>query len=209
MDIYSTEQEQLEAIKKWLREYAKYIMGAIIVVLAISYGWRYWQQEQMGIHGQASMLFEQGLAAMATNNPAEFQPIAQQLTTQYKSTPYAKLAALLLAKQFVDAGKLDAALAQLNWVIENADNSSLKQIARIRAARILLAQQNAKQALALLQPIDNTSYLPLINEVKGDILLAMQQPQQARQAYMQALNLLPADAATRPLVQMKVNQLAG
>ena len=63
---------------------------------------------------------------------------------------------------------------------------ALKQIARLRAARILLAMQKNQDALDLLATVDDPTYQPLIDEVKGDIYQAMGQTEQAKQAYESA-----------------------
>ena len=55
---------------------------------------------------------------------------------------------------------------------------------------------------------DESSFLGLIDEVRGDAYLVMKNTDAAQQAYRQALQELPNAEIVRPLLQMKYDNLS-
>lgn len=208
MNIYESDQEQLEAIKKWWKENGAFTIAAVVLALLISFGWRYWQQYKTQKAEEASILYEQMLVNLDKQQTADFSRIATELEQHYTHTPYASNAALFEAQQAIKANNFKLAEQKLQWAMEHATGPTQKQIARLRAARVLLAMQKNQEAMKLLDKIDDKAYLPAINLIKGDIYAAQQQTKQAHQAYADALTELPASSAMRPLVEMKLAQFA-
>ena len=169
LDGYVSEKEQLETIKKWWNENGKFIAIAVIVGLVIGFGWRYWHQLEIRRAENASMIYQSVMQADAANNTTTAQGGAKLLIKQFPSSPYASLAAILSAKEFVAENKLPEALSQLQWVISHSNSNRLQQIARIYAARILLAQKNPTAAQKEIAVVDDKSFAGLIALVKGDI----------------------------------------
>src|SRR5579871_4833416 len=99
MNVYMNEQEQIQIIKDWWKKYGLSVIIGVILALAISWGWRYWQQHQQQTAEQASALFEQMLVLSTNHQP--FAAAADQLIKNYPRTPYAALANLTLADQAV------------------------------------------------------------------------------------------------------------
>ncbi|MGB6977096.1 MAG: tetratricopeptide repeat protein [Gammaproteobacteria bacterium] len=207
-NVYLSEQEQIQAVKDWLKKYGLSIVIGVAVALLGSYAYRYWQQQQLIMAERASIIYAQMLGSVAKNQPQQLQQFADQLMTEYKRTPYAALAGLMLAKNAVNNSKYDFAVEKLQWVISHARDSAVRQIARIRAARILLAQNKAVEALALIQTVDNPQFQPAIDEVRGDILATQGNKGEARAAYQAALEKIPTSAMNRMWLQMKFDQLA-
>jgi predicted negative regulator of RcsB-dependent stress response len=207
-NVYLSEQEQIQAIKDWLKKYSLSIVIGIAVALLGSYGYRYWQQQKLITADRASLIYAQLLGSIAKKQPQELQQFAEQLMTQYKRTPYADLAGLLWAKNAVNNGKYVEAASMLQWVIGHARDSAIRQIARIRAARILLAQNKTAEALTTVQTVDNSAFQPAIDAVRGDILAAQGNKAEARNAYQAALKEMPTSAMNRMWIQMKFDQLA-
>lgn len=203
------DQEQWEAIKKWWKENGTITIIIIILAASGSFGFRYWQEAQARKAEEASALYDQLQVAQATPLASQaLTQIAKELETNYTSTPYASLAALLEAKNAADKKDLPLALQKLQWVIEHAQKDDVRQIARIRAARVLLAQQQPAAALALLEKVDEKAFMPEINQVKGDIYLSQGNKTQARAAYTAALANLPPAEPIRSYLEMQVHQLA-
>lgn len=201
-----SDKEQIEVFKKWWRDYGRSITCAVVVGLLIGLGWRYWHQHQAHYAQQASTIYYQLQVANQQNQTAQVQSLTSQLMQQYARTPYASLAALFAAKQAVSQNHYADALQQLQWVMQHSRLSSIKQIARLRAARVLLAQQQSQAALQLLQHVDDVAYQPLIDHVKGDIYAAMGNGAAAQQAYQTAQNEAHAAGIVDPVLQMKVSQ---
>jgi predicted negative regulator of RcsB-dependent stress response len=207
-NIYLSEQEQVQALKDWLKKYGLSIVIGVAVALVGSYAYRYWQQRQLIMAERASIIYAQMLGSAVKNQPQQLQQFADQLMTDYKRTPYADLAALLLSKNALNDGKYDLALEKLQWVVVHAPDKSVREIARLRMARILLAQNKTAEALGAIQKIEDPEFQPAIDEVRGDILVAQGNKVEARSAYHAALEKMPASAMNRMWLQMKFDQLA-
>ncbi|MDX1697340.1 MAG: tetratricopeptide repeat protein, partial [Thiohalobacterales bacterium] len=113
-----TEEQQVEELKKWWKENGSAIVTGVVLGLAILFGTRAWFSWQEGKAQQASVVYnlmmqmaEQGDSKTATDN-------ADRLIADYSGTPYASLASLLLARFRTEEGNLDAARAQLQWVVD-------------------------------------------------------------------------------------------
>lgn len=208
MEIYNSEQEQVEAIKKWWKENGMAIVLGIALGLAGVFGWRWWVGHQQQVAAQASGLFTQVLGNFASNRPEQAQSAAKELEADHAGSAYAVMAAFAQAAQSVQSGDLAAAADRLRWALDNAKQPELQNTARLRLARVLLADGKADEALALVTGVDGGSYQPAYDEVRGDILAAKGQQEQAREAYTSALAALPATADNRDVVQMKLDDLA-
>src|SRR5690606_12215816 len=121
---------------------------------------------------------------------------------------YAHSAAFFLAKIAVQDNKLDVAADELKWVLSAKPDAATEQLARLRLARVLTAQQAYDDALAQLSPEPAAAYAAEYAEARGDILKLQGDLDAARTAYEKAL------AATDPqqqerymLLQMKVDDL--
>ncbi|PKF50868.1 YfgM family protein [Enterovibrio nigricans] len=199
MDVYTTEEQQVEAIKTWWRENGKAVVLGAVIGLGGLYGWRYYQAEQETSREQASDAYTQVVTALAAGDAqAEEKALA---FIKSNDSAYATLLELQLAKSFVDAGELPKALEQLRAVQASKD-STLKSIATVRIARIEAEQGNNDAALKELNAVADESWKAQVEELRGDILLSKNDVAEARSAYAASLA-----AATNPVVQMKLDNL--
>lgn len=205
---YLTEQEQIELLKNWIKQYSLVILaGVCLAIIAIS-GSRYWQQRQNKMLSHASAIYDEMLTKRAQNDTQATFIQAQKLFTHYPKTTYGQIAALMLARDSVIKTDYPEAEKYLHWILNNGNSSSLKQIAKIRLARLLIAEDKPQAAVKLLEKMDDPGFNGLVNEVKGDAYLAMKNLPMARQSYQQALAGLPNAEVIRPLLQMKYDNLA-
>jgi len=207
MEIYLTEQEQIDQLKKLWHQYGKPIIAGIVLALALSYGWHYWQKQQEIYRERAGLLYLQMVNNIEHDNSKKIEAQAEQLMNQFPKTPYAVLASLQLAKQAVAAGQWDQAQAKLHWAAENARDPALKELAVLRAARVYIATHKPQQALDILKGQTQTNFPSYAYEITGDAFLAMNKPEQARQAYAKALQATSDVKNTRPLLQMKYDAI--
>src|SRR3990167_11192086 len=191
LDGYVSEKEQIDEIKKWWRENGKWITIAVIVGLAIGFGWRYWHTLQIRRAENASIIYQSVLEADSQNKTATVQGGAALLMKDFSSSPYASLAALLSAKEYVAQNDLKTATTSLQWVIDHSNQKRLQQIARISTARILLSQGQTQLAMNELKVVNDKSFEPLINWVKGDIFVKEGNAVDAQKYYTLAKNALP------------------
>jgi len=207
MTEYLTEDEQVEILKKWIKEYSAVFLIGIAVALIVVSGWNYWQARQEKIQRHASMIYDEMLAARSQNRSEEAYIHANKLFSHYSHTVYAQMAALEEAKEKVLQKNYTAAAEKFNWVLAHSKIAAFKQIARIRLARILITDNKLKESLSVINKIDDNHFQGLISEVTGDVYYAMHDLSKAREAYRQALKILPNAQAVRPLLQMKYDNL--
>jgi predicted negative regulator of RcsB-dependent stress response len=204
---YLTEEEQIQQLKTWLKQYGPTILLGILIAFMTMTGWRYWQNYHNKTLLHASSIYEEMLTLRAQNNISGAMIQAQKILNHYQRTPYANMAALLIARDAVLKKDYPEAGRQLQWVISHSNNPSLRQTARIRAARILINQQNPNAALNLLKKLDDPNFSGLVNETRGDAWLVKKDVSAARNAYQLALQELPNAEVTRPILVMKYGSL--
>tara|TARA_B100000989_G_scaffold298977_1_gene291573 strand:- start:9404 stop:10033 length:630 start_codon:yes stop_codon:yes gene_type:complete len=206
---YLNEDEQVEALKGWLKKYGTSIVTGVVLGIVIMYGIQYWKKHSVETSMQASILYEQMLNSLANGNKDDVSEQANTLKSDYAKTPYAGAASLLLAREAVYQGDLKAASEDLAWTIKNSKNPALRQVARLRQARVLSSLNDNQAALDVLSKVDDASYQMAIDGVSGDIYLAMDQKDKAEQRYQAALKIVPVNSSFRPILQMKLNNING
>ena len=206
MSGYNTsDQEQIQMLKDWWKKYGATILTGLLVFFVANFSWSFWKNYKQRYTSEASWMYTQMLSALQMKKNEEAQVFGDNLVKNYSRTPYASLAELWLAKEAVEQNKLDTALTQLQWVMQHASNDNLKQIARLRAARILLANNKNAEALNLLQQVDDEGYKAAIAELRGDILLAQDKQKEAIAAYQEALSASKEESSF--LLKMKLERL--
>jgi predicted negative regulator of RcsB-dependent stress response len=205
VEIYSSEEQQVEAIKRFWHTYGKAILSGVVIGLVGLYGFRYYQADQRNNVEQASAKFSQLLIQRETATDDNWLAQAQGYIDSTKAENYAVFAALLAAKDAVEQQKFTLAAEQLTWVLEHTKEPALLALTQLRLARVQKEQANFEAALATLAKPVPDSFIALQAELKGDILLLNAQPAQAKTAYQQAI---AAAGANQQLLQVKLDELA-
>lgn len=208
MSVYMTEEEQLEAIKKWWKKYSNTITIVLSIVLLIISAYKYWNWHEDKISMQASTAYERLMLAFSNQDDKGIQSYANQLTTDYSKTVYADAARLTLAKIYVANEQYDKAKEALTYVAGHSKIVALKQVAKIRLARILAQEKSYDKALIELGSVDDTAYMPVVNELKGDIYAMQGQYQQAITSYKDAITEVRTNGMGNLFLEMKTNELA-
>jgi len=205
---YLTEQEQIEILKNWIKQYSLVILGGVLIAAIAISGWRYWQDRQYKILSHASSVFDDMLTVRVQNNQTATLVQAKKLFSHYNQTTYGQMAAFMIARNAILKKNYAEAEKQLQWIIDRSHIPAMREIARIRLARLMIAEQKPKEGIKILDYVEDDTFSGLIDEVKGDAYLSMKDTKMARQAYQQALNELPNAETIRPLLQMKYDNLS-
>lgn len=184
MEVYTTEEQQVEVIKSWWKENGTSVLAGTVIGLVGLFGWRYYNELQQTNQEAASQAYNAMTAQLAKGDDAALEQ-AKSFISAHQGDAYAELAALQLAAAAVKAGKLDLAAEQLTQVAANGDES-IKPIAALRLARVLKDQGKADEALAQLGKINNDAFKAQVAEVRSDVLLGQGKPEEARDAYQVA-----------------------
>ena len=206
MDNYASDEELVENIKKWWKANGLSIIIGLAIGLAAIFGWRYWRSYQDHQAEAASQRYEALSQAVEAGKTAEANEQGEALANEFSRSPYTLLAMLQLARLAVQEGDNAVAAERLRWVVEHADRQELKDIARLRLARVLLALNQLAEAETQLEQINSAVFYAEREELKGDLYLARAEPDKARVAYGAALAAAGA-GGQNALLQMKLDNL--
>jgi predicted negative regulator of RcsB-dependent stress response len=204
MDAHLTDDEKLAEVKKWWGENGGSIITGVVLGLAVLFGGKAWFAYQERNAETASNIYTTLMTALEGGDEQVVNERAAMLISDYSSTPYAALAALALARINIEADELEAAQSRLQWVMDNSDSDTMRDTARLRMARVLVAMGNLDAATSLLdQATTGTPFDPLYTEVRGDIDVARGDRVAANKAYQAALDATASDSPGRHLLQLK------
>ena len=208
--------EQWEQVKAWWADKGTPIVIAVVLAAGGVIGYRYWDSSTQAAGVAASVAYEELALATSVVLPegeegdrqrASAFRLGETIKSEYAGSTYALFAALHLAKLAAEASDFDRAVAELNFVLAQQPEQFLVGVATMRLARVLLAQGKPQEALTLLSGLAPTeAQVASVEEVRGDIFLAMGDLSQARAAYQLAKQSL-GEGMEKPLLDMKLADL--
>jgi predicted negative regulator of RcsB-dependent stress response len=203
VELYDTEEQQVEAIKNWWQENGKAVIVGTVVGLAAILGWNYYQSSVKAAQVAASHQYSDVVASLSQQG-LDAEKTVQNFIEQHSDSNYAVLAAMQLAKSQIEAKHLDEGLDQLEWARAHTDDKALDTLIDYRVARIQAEQGNYESAEASLKQITDAGWVGRVAELKGDIALRQGNKEAAYVAYTEAQQ---AEDASQTL-QMKLDDLA-
>ena len=207
--MYSSEEEQIEAIKKWWQENGAAVVIGVVVGFGALFGWQGWQKYQISQAESASAIYSNIMQSLEAGNPGNLESIetsVDDLQQDYAGTPYAALGSLAGAKAAVERSDMEGAKSRLQWVMDNAGQAELVNIARLRLARIHIVAQEWDAATKLLNQSYPGSFTASVDELLGDLHAAQGNIAEAREAYNRALSA-EVPPSNRDLIQIKRDAL--
>ena len=198
MSAHLTEEEQIEAFKRWWKEHGVKAIAVIVIATAGYFGYTGYMSMQEK-HAQAhSALYDDLIKTVAADadakpNDAELANItkaAEAVIAEDKSALYADLARFQLAKLAVESNDLKAAEVNLQAVIDDSKTTSSVDLARLRLARVKAAQGLNEEAIALLDKGSSDAFSASYAETRGDILQGLGRLDDAFTAYEAAITSL-------------------
>ncbi len=201
-----TDEQQIEEFKKWWKENGRTVVFGLVLGLGGVIGWTTWREYTHSQAELASARYEQLVNTAAQNNHEQALRQADALIEEFPDSGYAPLAALLVAGSAYAQEQTEKARQHLEWVAENAETAALRDVARVRLARLLAAGAQPDAALGHIEALESGGFAAAAAELRADIELARGDTGAARTGYEAAIaeNLSP-DARAR--VQMKLDDL--
>jgi predicted negative regulator of RcsB-dependent stress response len=200
MEIYSTEEQQAEAIKRFFRENGVSLALGIVIGLGGLYGWKHYNQSKITSAEAASNAFNELVES------GEVLSKSESFIAENGDSNYAALAAFVAAKEAVEKGEFEAAVAKLTWLQDNLENPELKATAILRLARVQAQLTQYDAALKTLSQTTPEAFKAQVAEVKGDVYLAKGDKENARTQYETALT--ESKEGNNGLLQIKLDNLA-
>lgn len=202
MAEHLTEEEQLEAIKRWWDNNGKSLLTAILLGIAAYSGFEFWKTNQQTQAEAGSVIYEELLQAVGAENQTEEQKstakfLAQQLIESHGGSFYGISADLLLAKIAVQANDLDLALNHLNAALKQGPNDALQSVIHQRLAKVQAAKGDYAGAVSTLDKGQSQAVIGTYAETRGDVYLAQGDNDRARASYQLAIDSLGVDELAR------------
>lgn len=207
--MYDTDQEQIEALQKWWSKNGNWVIGGFIIFIAAYVGVQLYQNSTENHRLEASAIYEQLTESLAgdVQDTEKQQQLIDELKNDYSDIGYGVMAGLLEAKISVEAGDLQAALTELDWALDNADDT-LTPVILYRKALVLYGLNELDDALSALNAIEGEGHQAVSFELKGDILLEQGKVEDARAAYQTASDLAAEQSINNPYLKIKLDDLA-
>ena len=206
MDEFLSEKEQIEQMRAWWRDNCWYLIGGLAVGVLSLFGWNRFNAYEETQAEAASSVYVELREAVFDDALGDARNYLGQLRESYPGSPYTDQGGLLIAVMRMDAGQMEGAGEDLRYVMDETSDPELSMIARLRLARVLIHQEAYSDALALLD-VDPGLFSGRFNEVRGDVYVALSDPESARNAYNAALTSQVSDQVDRNLVQIKLESL--
>lgn len=210
-----------------LKQHGEKIIYAVLVVLAVFFGWQYYQKNYAKIDTVAADAYtsistrdEQLL--LSANNPSLDDAAQKQLAdeeaklladidalvAEHGDTVYAWQALMIKARHQTDNDDLAGAVTTLNQAAAiNLDDEGLLAMTKIRYARAMLANNDIDGALAVANESMPEAFEPSRQELLGDVYLAKNDSENAKKAYLAAWDVLRERQENRAVLALKLQSL--
>ena len=199
IEVGKTEDEQAQQIKKWIKENGLQIVVGISLGLGGIWGLGAYKTYQNEQSVQARSLY---LNTASTDNVAAFEA----LSASHSDSGYTQQAGLMLAKNAVRKQDYESALQHLSTLV-NTDNDLIAIVANMRIASIQLEMGKFKEAIGTLDSKLPGEFNGLYSQLKGDIYVADNQIDKAKEQYKLALSQISRDSELQSLISIKLADL--
>jgi predicted negative regulator of RcsB-dependent stress response len=215
MDYLKTDEEQGEALKRWLAQNGLGLLVAIAVGVGSVLGYQQWQQYQINQQSDAAGRYQELIELSAVNfaeqdTDADYErllTVADGLRQSHTGSNYAALGAGIVAAQAVERGDFDLAVSQLTYAEGELELPELKAMASLRLARLELELGQGDAALSRVRSMSAEFFKGSRSELEGDILVALDKPLEARDAYLEAQASLTEAGLNTAVVDLKLSAL--
>ena len=204
MEVYSNENEQTDALRRFFANNGKALAVGVVIGIAALGGWRYWSGHQEEATKSVSAQYQQLTSAMQAGKPETLEAV--NTFANENSNTYGALAAMDLAKQYVDTNQLDKAATLLQNGLKDTKDANLQAVINLRLARIQLQQNHADAALKTLDAVKGDGWTAIVADIRGEALLSKGDKQGARDAWSKGI-ASDASPALKQMMQMKMNNL--
>lgn len=208
MEIYSSEEQQVEAIKKFWQENGTQIILGAVLGLGGWGGWNWYVDKQISEKEAASAQYEKFIevASEETANLDSLNLELNKFTEAHGESGYNIFVQLVAAKQAVSEGNFAQAETSLASAAAQTEDESLKSLVLVRLARVQTELTKYDAALTTLNSVTNEAFSATAAELKGDVYLAQGNSDKARAEYQAAAD--KGGLEGNNLLKMKLDDLA-
>ncbi|WP_272668226.1 YfgM family protein [Providencia sp. PROV085] len=205
MEVYTTENEQVDAIKRFFANNGVALIIGLVVGIGAVLGWNYWQSHKSNVLQESAQKFE-NVSTQLHSGSAQGIEAAQKFAAETNDV-YSAMIGLELAQVAVDKGDLALAEKSLSDALTKAKTDDMLDLINFRLARVQLAQGKADAAIASVGNIKAKSWQAAAQDIRGDALLHKGDNAGAKAAYTQGLES-DGSQAIRNLLTLKLNNVS-
>ncbi|MDJ0918946.1 MAG: tetratricopeptide repeat protein [Woeseiaceae bacterium] len=187
MDELKTEEEQLEAFRAWWKEYGNYVIGGVVLGGLVLFGINYQGNTRLEAQQAASALYDQLTDEVVDGDLDAAEALAAQIANDYSNTAYVVQSKLAMARLYMDENRDEDAANTLRELIALKGVDEIREIARLRLAKVLIYQEKAEEALETVSEAATGAFAARFAEVRGDAHVQLENFEEARAAYDEAL----------------------
>ncbi|SLM62129.1 MULTISPECIES: YfgM family protein [Dickeya] len=204
MEVYTTENEQIDALRRFFVENGKALAIGVVLGIGALVGWRFWQNHQESSTMATSAAYQQVTESLSAGTTEGVAGAEQFAAGDHGN--YGALTSLALAHQFVEKNDITKAEQQLRQAQGQTKDGDLQALITLRLARVQLQQKKPDDALKTLESVKSESWVAMVADVRGDVLVSKGDSQGAREAYNKAMAAKPSQGL-QSLLRIKLNNL--
>ncbi|WP_340621099.1 YfgM family protein [Xenorhabdus siamensis] len=205
MEAYTTETEQVDAIKRFFVNNGKYIAVGLVLGIGAIVGWRYWQSHQTNQLQDTAVQFEQLNKSLASGSKESITAVEK--FANETNNIYGVMTDMELAKHAADKNDLAQAEKYLLVASGKAKDQNMVDLSNIRLARVQLAADKTDAALKTLEQVKSKGWQLIAEDIRGDILAKKGNIKGAREAYSNGLNA-QGSQVLKSMIQIKLDNLS-
>lgn len=204
MEVYTTENEQIDVIKRFFVNNGKALVIGLAVGVGAIIGWNYWQSHQTDRLQESAQMFEQISSQLQTDSKQAL--VAGERFADETNNIYGVLTHIELAKIAVEKSDIAGAEKALLKALAIAKLDDLKDLLNVRLARVQLALNKTDQALITLTQVQDKGWSVIVEDIRGDVLLKKGDIAGARAAYSKGIESSGAEMM-KTILKIKINSL--
>lgn len=205
MEVYTNENDQVDAIKRFFVDNGVALIVGLVIGVGAILGWNYWQSHKTNVLQESAQKFE-SISAQLHTGSAQGIEAAQKFAAETDDV-YSAMIGLEIAQVSVDKGELANAEKALADALTKAKTDDMQDLINLRLARVQLAQGNADAALSSIANIKAKSWQAAAQYIRGDALLQKGDNAGAKAAYTQGLES-EGSQSLRSLLTLKLNNVS-
>jgi len=200
----ASQEEQQEILLNFWQRY-KYLLVAVLVIIALSIvGRDYFQNTSLENSLDSASLYQEYIEAESNQSD-----LGESFLQKYPDSIYSDFVLLNEAKKNYLEGKPDIAADLLKSIIQSRESSSdaydpIIAAAQTRLAKIYLEQENYEDVLAVFK--FNDEMTSTMHELQGDAYNGLKKFTLAKTSFMLALQN-SANQTARAIINMKISDL--
>ncbi|MGP1928489.1 MAG: YfgM family protein [Arsenophonus sp. NC-WZS1-MAG3] len=204
MEIYTTENQQMNAIKCFFINNAKALVIWLALGVSAIITWNYWQSYQINNLQKSAQIFEQISSQLQTGSKQALVS-AKQFANETNNI-YGVLTNIQLAKIAVEKSDIIGAEKALLNALDKAKLDDLKDLINIRLARVQLALNKTDQALITLTQVHNKGWSMIVEDIRGNVLVKKGDIAAARAAYSKGIESSGSEIM-KAILKIKINSI--